>query len=278
MLPLPAGLVALRALARLINPLNYGLPMDTGQGQPDDDRSHLDIGTATALLLQSNSEPDDRRLAARFFGDVAERDEHVQVESLVRPLVQAAGTEDTPEVLTEIMNSIGTLASPLGLTGLMSNIANASSEVRAAVAANLPFLVDESNALKVEEALIDLTHDDDAGVREWATLGVGSQLLFSASPRSFETSERSRAALRERAVVDTEPEVRGEALIGLARRSDPDTSRLVDAELRGYSVAKSTLRAAILLSDPGLRVPLERLRSWWSEDSALLDEALRSSA
>ena len=253
--------------------------MGNEQGRSDNVCSRLDVGTASALLQQKKSEPDDRRLAARFLGKVAEQGvEDVQVESIVRLLARAAGTEDAPEVLTEIINSIGTFASPLGLPVVMSNILNRSSEVRTAVAANLPFLLDENNALTVEEALADLTYDDDAGVREWATLGIGSQLLFSPSSQYFEKSERSREALRARATVDTEPEVRGEALIGLARRGDPDTLRLIDAELCGYSVARSTLRAAILLSDPRLSASLERLRSWWSEDGALLDQALRSSA
>lgn len=233
---------------------------------------------AEILLQRVESEPWERLSAVRLLRDIAIAQEYVSVEPMIRLLVQSASREDSPEVLTEIIGTIGTVASPLGLSVLTANVFAESSSVREAVAANLPFLVDETNAVQIEEALVTLMSDESASVRDWATLGVGSQALLTDMAEYFMSSLRARTALIQRAELDTDPEVRGEALLGLARRSDPEAVRLVGAELQGYSVSRNVLEAAILLSDPRLERSLQVLNSWWTDDPKLLKKAIEVSS
>lgn len=60
--------------------------------------------------------------------------------------------------------------------------------------------------------LIKLSTDDDRDIRNWSVFGLGTQ-IESDSPAI-------REALRQ-ALTDTDHEIRGEALVGLAKRRDP---------------------------------------------------------
>ena len=73
---------------------------------------------------------------------------------------------------------------------------------------------DENQAIG---ALVSLSADLDRDVRNWATFGLGSQIDSD--------STTIREALLARA-VDADDEIRGEALVGLARR---DETRVVPA-------------------------------------------------
>ncbi len=70
--------------------------------------------------------------------------------------------------------------------------------------------------------LIALSEDTDFDTRNWATFGLGSQC-------DTDTVELRRALLRR--TDDDEAEIRGEALIGLARRKDERVKKLVIREL-----------------------------------------------
>ena len=63
-------------------------------------------------------------------------------------------------------------------------------------------------------ALVKLTADPDEEIRNWSTFGLGTLV-------SFDTPE-IREALKAR-LNESESEIRGEALIGLANRRDPKT-------------------------------------------------------
>jgi HEAT repeat protein len=100
-------------------------------------------------------------------------------------------------------------------------------------------------------ALIRLASDPDRDVRNWATFGV-AQLTELDSPTI-------REALLARA-DDHDPEIRGEALLGLARRADARALPLVRRELSGEFHGDWAVEAAELLADPTLYPLLEVLQ------------------
>lgn len=61
--------------------------------------------------------------------------------------------------------------------------------------------------------MIRLSSDSDRDVRNWATFGLGSQIK--------DDTPEIRAALRAN-VRDPDHEIRGEAIVGLAERNDPE--------------------------------------------------------
>lgn len=98
-----------------------------------------------------------------------------------------------------------------------------TTEVRTQVAVAVPACSgDDVDALAVA-ALIELTRDGDADVRNWATFGLGRQLATDG--------QDVRDALWAR-VADESRDVREEAIAGLARRRDTRSLALVAQLLR----------------------------------------------
>jgi HEAT repeat protein len=90
----------------------------------------------------------------------------------------------------------------------------------------------------VVDALIKLCRDADRNVRDWATFTLGSQ---------FESDSPSlRTALHER-LTDADPETRGEALRGLARRRNigivPDYGELPITQQLAYGIDRNSRNA-----------------------------------
>lgn len=121
--------------------------------------------------------------------------------------------------------------------------------------------------------LIELSVDEDSGVRDWATFGLGTQA--DADTLAI------REALFDR-LSDEDEDTRGEALLGLANRRD---SRIIEPllqELSGALVREhpSTLAASLVvqaareIGDPCLCPALIALREWWGQDDELLEEAI----
>ncbi|WP_431100037.1 HEAT repeat domain-containing protein [Roseateles noduli] len=106
------------------------------------------------------------------------------------------------------------------------------------------------------EGLIRLATDPSAEVRDWATFGLGS-LRMDDTPAI-------RAALR-RNLDDPDIDVRGEALVGLARRRDEGIVErligLLTPECHLYE-----LDAAEELADPRLEGPLQALKAQVKDD------------
>lgn len=106
---------------------------------------------------------------------------------------------------------------------------------------------EESDAVS---GLIELTRDRERDVRNWATFGI-SQLIELNSPEI-------REALIARA-DDEDPEIRGEALIGLSLRADPRALAFVQREVRGDFHGSWAVEAAGRLGHPTLHPLLEEL-------------------
>jgi len=119
------------------------------------------------------------------------------------------------------------------------------------------------------EGLIRLSSDPSDEVRDWATFGLGSL-------RDDDTPE-IREALR-RNLRDRDEDVRGEALVGLARRGDHDIVDVLITQLTP-ECHMYELDAAEAIADPRLVEPLQALsrtapRSWTAIWQTHLDEAL----
>lgn len=108
-----------------------------------------------------------------------------------------------------------------------------------------------ANALAVE-TLIALSSDADRNVRDWATFGLASQIDLDTLA--------IRAALLDR-VDDDDPEIRGEALIGLARRHDLRVLEPLRRALAREFYGIWAIEAAEYLADPAL-YPL--LQACWA--------------
>ena len=91
---------------------------------------------------------------------------------------------------------------------------------------------DDGHSINV---LIALTSDPDAEVRDWATFGLGS--LSTIDSHDVRDSLFARLS-------DTDEEVRGEALVGLACRGDRRVVPLVIAELKKGKAGRLIFEAA----------------------------------
>jgi HEAT repeat protein len=100
-------------------------------------------------------------------------------------------------------------------------------------------------------ALIELSRDEADEVRNWATFGL-AQLEVDTEP------------LREALFIrlgDLEPEIRGEALVGLAERKDARVLAALRAELQTRPVSLLAIEAAECLGDSALLPLLLALRT-----------------
>jgi HEAT repeat protein len=108
-----------------------------------------------------------------------------------------------------------------------------------------------------------LTADADTDVRNWATFSLGS-LCQGDTPEV-------RDALAAR-LADEDAEVRGEGLVGLARRRDPRAVAAITAELQATDVSSFALEAAETMPSSEFIGPLRVLAR--SEPTEAVLEAL----
>jgi HEAT repeat protein len=105
--------------------------------------------------------------------------------------------------------------------------------------------------------LIQLASDVDRHVRSWAVFGLGSQ-------NAADTPELREALFR--ALDDTDFEVRGEALVGLACRNDPRSRDALLAEWQGDVISALSLEAAQELRDPALLPTLTKIHAQYGDE------------
>jgi hypothetical protein len=105
------------------------------------------------------------------------------------------------------------------------------------------------------QTMIELSNDPCAGVRNWATFGLGRQI-------DLDTPEIRQALLQR--VDDDEAEIRGEALIGLAERGDERVINPLIDELKSIGEAEDNywnhaFEAAMYMGDARLYPELAAL-------------------
>jgi HEAT repeat protein len=115
--------------------------------------------------------------------------------------------------------------------------------------------------------LIQLTADQEACVRDWATFGLGTQM------------DVDTPAVRDALVArfnDSDDDARGEGLVASARRGDCRVIPALKRELASGNVGTLAVEAALLTRSPELHAELVALRTWWDVDLTLLEEAIRA--
>lgn len=143
--------------------------------------------------------------------------------------------------------ALGHLGNSLAIPPLIRSAADNSAEIRF----NTAFALGCFNSHDVVNTLIILSTDPDNDVRNWATFGIGTCL-------DIDTGE-IREALVARLSED-DPEIRGEALIGLAERRDGRVLEPLIRELSGQFFGSWCIEAAELMSDTRLYPFLLSLR------------------
>lgn len=196
-----------------------------------------------AISLLASESASERTLGADILGQLGAPEARPFLEQTLAALQDLCARDQDPDVLSAAVVAFGHLADSRALPCVLTFVAHDDPDLRHSVAFALPSLIDEQNRADQRgiEALVTLTTDPDDDVRDWATFGLGSQVQAD--------TPRVRGALADR-LDDDNPDVAGEALVGLARRADRRASDVVRRRLADHDADVFVLEAAAELGDP----------------------------
>lgn len=149
--------------------------------------------------------------------------------SVVSSLVQRE--KDLLPLLSGV-HALGHIRNPLAIPLLIEHRLHPSAKVRFAVAFALGNFANDSRSV---DTLLALMQDDDEDVRDWATFGLGVQGDLD--------SDQIREGLFDR-LTDPDRNVRGESLLGLAKRQDQRALPALIAELNQPEIPDRAFEAA----------------------------------
>jgi HEAT repeat protein len=162
-------------------------------------------------------------------------------------LLIAALADPVENVAESAAYALGHRHSPLAIPELLKLIDHSGVDFRRAAAHGLSCLDDR----RATDGLIALCQDSDAYTRDWASFGLSEMCIIDYPDL--------RAELH-RQLDDPNPEIRGQAMIGLARRGNHSCSTAVSKELRGDFHGIWAVNAAGHLGTPSLVNDLEDMR------------------
>ncbi|MEO6277255.1 HEAT repeat domain-containing protein [Roseateles sp.] len=175
-------------------------------------------------------------------------------------------------VLSAAISGLGHRPHPAARDELVQQAGHRSASIRLDVAVALG----NYGEPPAVDALLKLARDPDDDVRDWATFALGSL-------HDIDTPE-VRQCLWEN-LQDTDADVRGEAIVGLAERRDPRAVDHLLAHLGDNHCDSLHLNAALKLVEPKLLPALQALLASPQADStsdgcglSALREALKASA
>jgi HEAT repeat protein len=205
-----------------------------------------------ARLLCVSSDARERQLGADVLGQLGVP-ERTFPEDCFQILAGMLKSESHPEVLQSTAVAFGHLhdVRAVPLLALLKDHRN--EDVRYSVVKGL-LRHREELAIRT---LIALSSDTDVDVRNWATFGLGSMI-------ETDTAE-IREALWSR-ITESDHEIRGEALVGLARRKDIRVLDPLIYEVTSDNVSLLALEAAEEFGDPRLGPALLQLKMDWDAD------------
>lgn len=204
--------------------------------------------------LCTSLEAHERRVGADILGQLGTPNYTSPEETLV-VLLGMLECEQEPDVLSSIAVALGHSHryDPRTIEPLVRLKNHPDEQVRYGVVCGLLCQEDK----RAIQTLIDLSADLDSQVRDWATFGLGSQ------------SEADTPALREALVArlaDADETVRGEAMVGLARRHDQRMIEPLLTDLEAGWFGSLLMEAAAEIGNPRLYPVLVRLREEWEGD------------
>jgi HEAT repeat protein len=177
------------------------------------------------------------------------------------PILEQLLDDDFAPVVQASLTAFGHLGAGDHIERVAALATHSEPSVRQAVA----FALLSQPAGNAVSTLIQLSRDEIASVRDWATFGLGTQL-------DLDTPEL-RDALAAR-LEDSDPDTLAEAICGLARRRDPRTLEPFLRVLERDACAAATLVAARDLGSRDLLQALKELRTRWTADPELLESAI----
>lgn len=208
--------------------------------------------------------PRERTLGANILAQLGIPIRSFPLES-VALLQNLLPIENDDSVLDAICIGLGHIHDPTVIPALVQLKTHTSGKVRYAVVFGL---LGFENDLAIR-TLIELSQDQDANVRDWATFGLGSQIVAD--------TPEIREALFAR-LSDSDEMTRGEALVGLAKRKDRRIIEPLIEELAGFLCAEYgeySLQAAEEIADARLLPTLLRLKHSTNPQDETFDEAIR---
>jgi HEAT repeat protein len=225
-----------------------------------------EFDAAIALLMGATAV--ERSLGASILGQLGYG--KTFVDESVTWLIQALSDPDETVVIAAA-HSLGHRHCIRAIEPLLTFVNHGSKNVRFAVAHGLGCLNDR----RATDGLIVLARDIDHDVRDYASFYLGEMCAVDYP--------ELRAALHD-LLADPAAVVRGQALIGLARRGDRTCSPSLHDELQGEYAGVWAVKAAGYLADPSLTGELDalfereqaRMPSWHLGDFKEAIEACRS--
>ena len=213
-----------------------------------EDRSDDDTFLMAAQLTGSN-DPKSRAVGLDVLGRLGAVHDHPWKESTI-PIAVAATADEDPAVIASAISALGHLNDKRGLEAILHRAAHPSVDIRRHVALAIAGPAGDPPDPRAVDVVIALMRDPDDFVRDWATFVLGTQ--FSTDGATI------RRALWG-CLDDEDPDVRGEALVGLARRHAPNVVDSVARELEADSCGRLVFEAAGFLKDEHL---LDALALW----------------
>lgn len=196
-------------------------------------RLEFEIGVEYAL----SDDPDDRAVGADVLGQLGWYDGEFLDDS-VELLIRMLGDPDS-HVVYSAACALGHRADPRAIPHLIELASHPDSLVRYGVVHGLSGHEDP-DAIRT---LIRLSADADDDIRNWAFFGLGSQI-------DSDTPEIRQALVA--GLSEPDLEIRGEALVGLARRKDAHAIDAIFEEWSGGSISLLSIEAAEELVDERL--------------------------
>lgn len=209
--------------------------------------------------LCRNQDPVRREIGADVLGQLGWQNRSCHTESVA--ILMRLLTDSEANVVASAAFSLGHRQDAVAIPELIKLIQHSNQRVRLGITFGLCGHEDQ----RAIEALITLSGDNDEEVRNWATFGLGTQIDTK--------SEAINAALLAR-LTETNQEIRGEALVGLARRSHPITTKELINELNSEEINMLILEAAELCADSRLYPILLEWKNTMEKDTAYFEKQL----
>jgi HEAT repeat protein len=206
-----------------------------------------------ARCLCRSSNPNARVVGIDILAQFGHRIRHYPLRKRrIRFLLKMLEAETDPEALNSLGVAFGHLYTPCANPALIRLKNHPDAQVRYGVAFGL-YTIENVHPDAIA-ALIELSADRDADVRDWATFALGAQLDLD--------TPAIREALFAR-LSDSHPPASDEAFLGLSKRKDERVFAPIVAGLEQMTSLPFFIEAATEFSDARLLPVLRNIQADW---------------